>query len=168
MVLAHPAGGKGQQRQPEQRVQIGPEHAAGHMPGRMPQMMVVVPVDAHVDEAQDMAQEHRQQRCQGDEVAATRHLHLQHHDGGDDGQHAIAECFKSALAHMPPDRHQPACMTLRRSLPPTRSFLAANRATRLVPVGDERPADQGAQSRNDALGLGKQNGRLLDLSFRGL
>ena len=57
----------------------------------MQHVVVVVPVDAQVDEAQHVAQEHRQQRAQVGEIVAVRHLQLQHHDGDDDGEHAVAE-----------------------------------------------------------------------------
>jgi hypothetical protein len=62
-------------------------------------MMVVVPVNAYVDEAQHIAQKYRDQRLKDVEALAMRHLQLQNHDGNDDGDHAIAECFEPALAH---------------------------------------------------------------------
>ena len=30
-----------------------------------------------------------------------RHFHLQHHDGDDDGEHAVTEGLESALPHVP-------------------------------------------------------------------
>ena len=69
MVLAHPAGGKGNQRQPEQQVQVGPEHAAGDVFARHGAVMMVVPVDADVDEAEHVAEEHRQQRRSASRLA---------------------------------------------------------------------------------------------------
>ena len=59
VVLAHPAGDEREQRQPEQQVEVGPQHAAVDAVGRVQQVMVVVPVDAEEDEAQDVAEEHR-------------------------------------------------------------------------------------------------------------
>src|SRR5439155_4949122 len=49
MVLAHPAGDEGDQRQPKQQMQVGPEDAAVNKPGRLQEMVVVVPVDADKD-----------------------------------------------------------------------------------------------------------------------
>ena len=119
MVLAHPAGREREQRQPEQQVQVGPQHAAGHVGGRVQQVVVVVPVDADVDEAQHVAQEHRPQLRDRGQVVAVGHVQLQHHDRDDDGQHAIAERLESTLAHL---------ASARRNAAP-RSILAAARPT---------------------------------------
>ena len=66
----------------------------------MEHVVVVVPVDADVDEAQHVAQEDRQQRAAAPaQVVAVRHLQLQHHDGDDDGEHAVAEGLEPVLSH---------------------------------------------------------------------
>ena len=44
-------------------------------------------------------QENRQQRAERGQVGAVRHLHFQHHDGDDDGEHAVAEGFEPGLLH---------------------------------------------------------------------
>ena len=63
--------------------------------------MMVVPVDAEVNETQHVGQKDRQQRFQRGDVerSALRHFQLQHHDGDDDGQHAVAEGFQPVLFH---------------------------------------------------------------------
>src|SRR5205823_3731999 len=63
------------------------------------QVMVVVPVDRGEDEAQHVRQERRRERreCRG--IRSVRHLELEHHDGDDDGDHAVAERLEAALGH---------------------------------------------------------------------
>jgi hypothetical protein len=63
------------------------------------QEVMIVPVDAHVNKAEDIAEEYRQQRGQGLQGVAMRHLHFQNHDGDDDGQYAIAESFQPVFFH---------------------------------------------------------------------
>jgi hypothetical protein len=105
VVFAHPAGRKRQQRQPEQQVQIGPQDRTAHTRAGLEQVVVVVPVDAEIHETQHVAQEHRQQAGEVGKartrrlVMAVRNLHLEHHDGDDDGEHAIAERFESTFVH---------------------------------------------------------------------
>src|SRR5688572_18142089 len=65
----------------------------------MQHVVMVVPVDADNDEAEDVTDEHRAQRCDRVEILAVRHFHLEHHDGDDDGDDAVAECFQPAFAH---------------------------------------------------------------------
>ena len=93
------AGGERKQRQPEQQMQVRPQNAAADVFGGMEQVVMVVPVDADVDEAQHVAQEHREQRLQRGQIGAVRHLQFQHHDGDDDGEHAVAEGFQPVLFH---------------------------------------------------------------------
>jgi hypothetical protein len=62
-------------------------------------VVMVVPIDTEIDEAQNVAEEHGDQRQQRLDAFAVGHLHLQHHDGDDDGDHAVAESFKPVLWH---------------------------------------------------------------------
>ena len=65
----------------------------------MKHVVVIVPVDAQVDEAQNVAQEDGNQRRESLGTRAVRHFQLQHHDGDEDGDHAITERFESILSH---------------------------------------------------------------------
>ncbi len=99
VVLPHPSRHKGKEREPEEQVQVGPEDRPAHMLRDMEHVVMIVPVDADIDEAQDVAEEDRQERPECREVAAERNLHLQDHDGDDDGEDAVTECFHPILAH---------------------------------------------------------------------
>ena len=59
---------------------------------------MVVPVNANIHKAQNVAEKHRRQLTQVFQFHTMRHLELQNHDGDDDGDHTIAECFQPALA----------------------------------------------------------------------
>src|SRR5450759_4047207 len=98
-VLPHPAGDERHQREPEQQVHVGPEHAAGDAPGDVQHVMVVVPVDGEVGEAQHVADEHVPQPPQVTELVAVRDREPQHHDRDEDGDDAVAESFEPVLRH---------------------------------------------------------------------
>src|ERR1051325_10040502 len=68
--------------------------------GGVEHVVMVVPVDSHKDEAEDVAKKSRQPRLERGEVGAVRHFEFEHHNGDDDREHAIAECFESAFAHL--------------------------------------------------------------------
>src|SRR4029077_14929775 len=71
-----------------------------HAPDRVNHVMMVVPVDRQIDEAQKVAEKDRKQRLNGSPVGAVRNLQLQHHDGDDDGDDAVAERRQSFLRHV--------------------------------------------------------------------
>src|SRR5215471_14051796 len=80
-------------------MQIRPEHQPRDFLNRMKHVVVVIPIDTQVDEAQHVAQEDGDHWPQSLEALAMGHLHLQHHDGDEDGDHAITERFKPIPAH---------------------------------------------------------------------
>src|SRR5260370_36199421 len=61
--------------------------------------MVVVPVNAEKNKAEHVAQKDRNKRTQDFQVRSLGDFQLQHHDGDDDGNHAVAEGFQPSLAH---------------------------------------------------------------------
>src|SRR2546426_4624166 len=87
-------------------MEIGPENEAGHVLRHLKHVVMVVPVDAYVDKAEDIAQEDGKERPQCREVTAVRDLELQHHDGDDDCEHAVAERFKTSFWHEGPSRQE--------------------------------------------------------------
>ena len=102
--------------------------------GGVQHVMVVVPVDAEVDEAQHVAEEHGHERPSAARSVAVRHLQLQHHDGDDDGDHAVAERLEPILFH---DASSPTCLDCASSL--ERSTRAPYpRPSRLAPPTERR------------------------------
>src|SRR5207247_1612144 len=91
MILAHPTGDEGREREPEQEVEVRPHHLAVDPLGGVKHVVMVVPVDADHDEAQDVCQEHGHEWPQRVPVRALRHLELQDHDRDQDRYHAVAE-----------------------------------------------------------------------------
>src|SRR5262245_4075551 len=80
-------------------MQVAPQNATGHVPAGVEQMMVVVPVDADVHETQHVTEKDREQRAERVELAPMRRPHFEHHDGDDDGDHAVAEGLEPGLSH---------------------------------------------------------------------
>ena len=74
-------------------MKVRPEHRSSDLLAGMQHVVVVVPIDAQVDEAQHIAQEHGDQWRKCINADPVRHLHFQNHDGNDDREHAITECF---------------------------------------------------------------------------
>jgi hypothetical protein len=68
---------------------------------RVQHVMMVVPVDRQVHEAQHVGEKDRHHAGEIGPIAAMRDLQLQHHDGDDDRDHAVAECDKSFFRHGP-------------------------------------------------------------------
>ena len=99
MILAHPTGDERRERQPEQQVQICPQHATVDMLHRLKQVMVIAPVDAEKNETQHIAEENRGYRNQRGQRRFARHFQFQHQDGDDHRNHPIAERFHAALGH---------------------------------------------------------------------
>jgi hypothetical protein len=55
LVFAHPGGGKRQEGQPKQHVQVHPEDSSRHQFASLQQVMTVIPIDANINKAQFMA-----------------------------------------------------------------------------------------------------------------
>ena len=99
IMRTHPGRGKGNERQPEQQMQIGPQDAAVHTLGGLEHVVMIAPVNADIDEAQGIDQhmrQHRQQRGQGGFFGD---LKFKDHDGDDDRNHTIGECFRASFTH---------------------------------------------------------------------
>jgi hypothetical protein len=93
---------KGKSESQKMKMEVGPEDGSGDAGGGVEHVVVVVPVDSDVDEAEDVAEKDRHQRNERLRVGALRNFHLQHHDGDDDGDHSVAECFQASFVHAAP------------------------------------------------------------------
>jgi hypothetical protein len=60
--------------------------------------VVIVPEYSDIREAERISQKYRQDRPERGKIGARGHFHVQHHDGDDDGNHAIRECFQPLFA----------------------------------------------------------------------
>jgi len=63
------------------------------------QVVVVVPVDGDEDEAEDVGEELGDERAEVGELDAVGRPELQHHDGDDDGDDAVAEGLEPVPGH---------------------------------------------------------------------
>src|SRR4051812_48470381 len=80
-------------------MKIRPQDTSGHMLRRLQQVMVVVPVDAYVDKAQHITGKYRHQWSQGGKRGSIWRLHLQHHNGDNDGEYPVTESLHTSFAH---------------------------------------------------------------------
>lgn len=102
MIFAHPAGGKGHQRKPEQQIKVGPQCAAGNRVGQVKHVVVVVPVNAHVHKTERIGKKRRRHGQYGAPIVAVDaggHFKLEHHNGDDDGKYAVAESLHASFFH---------------------------------------------------------------------
>jgi hypothetical protein len=65
------------------------------------EMMMIDPVDSDDDEAQDIGKKGWPHLRQGSWRRIVRRLQLQNHDGNENGDDAIAECFDPVRFHAP-------------------------------------------------------------------
>jgi hypothetical protein len=63
---------------------------------------MIVPVNAQKDEAEEVTQKDRDERTQRLQRGIIRGPQIEHHDGDDDRQDAVAESLQSSLAHASP------------------------------------------------------------------
>ena len=80
-------------------MEVCPEHRAVHVPDHVHQMMVVVPVDADEHEAEHVAEEPGNEGRERRRVRPVRDFQLQHQDGDDDRDDAVAEGFQPSPGH---------------------------------------------------------------------
>src|SRR5258707_1813663 len=99
IVLAQPSGYERRQGQPEQQMQIRPQHATIDVLDCLQQVMMIAPIDAYKNKTQQVTEKHWGNGNQRLPTGDMRHLQLQNHDGDNNRNHAIAECFQSALGH---------------------------------------------------------------------
>src|SRR5690242_20594686 len=97
-MIARPGCAHRHEREPEEQVKIRPHHVAVDGARRAQQVMVIVPVDTDDGEAQHVYQELRCQRRERFDIRALRRPELQHHDGDDNRQHAVAEGLQASGA----------------------------------------------------------------------
>lgn len=62
VILAHPPGNEWDQRQPEEEMQVSPQHPTADFVYGVEQVVMVVPINADIDKAQDVADEDGEQR----------------------------------------------------------------------------------------------------------
>ncbi len=98
-MTAHPAGHKRQQRDPEEKKQIGPEDPAVHRLDRLKGMVMVVPVSAHIYKTHGVHEDLGDQAGQVRQTVADGRLHADHRDRDNDGQNAIRKSFHSISFH---------------------------------------------------------------------
>jgi hypothetical protein len=63
-------------------------------------VVVIAPVDADEDEAHQVGGDHRGEGTQRLQRGSVRHLQFEDHDGDDDGDDAVAECFQARFSHI--------------------------------------------------------------------
>src|SRR3569832_2040772 len=92
-----------------------PYTTTGHHAAGVQHVVMVAPVDPDIDEAERIEQQRPPRLRQRVERHAMRRLQVQHHDGDDDGDHAIAERLDPPLAHGLPNAASPSTPSLARS-----------------------------------------------------
>src|ERR1041385_603696 len=88
-------------------MQVRPENSGGHAVGGMNQMVMVGPVDAQDDEAEDIGDEDGHDWQHGIPVGSLWNAQLQHHDGDENGDDAVAERFETRLVQLRRDAGMP-------------------------------------------------------------
>src|SRR5207302_4685653 len=87
------------ERDPKEQIDVCPKNDridAGH---QVNEIMMIDPVDSDDDEAQDIGKKGWPHLRQGSWRRIVRRLQLQNHDGNENGDNAIAECFDPVRFH---------------------------------------------------------------------
>lgn len=99
MVFVNPGGAEGEQGDPEEEVEVGPEYPAVYVFDDVEEMVVVVPEYAYVEEAEQVGEGYGDKGLQIHPLCAVGDVYFQYHDRDDDGEYTVAECFKPVLIH---------------------------------------------------------------------
>ena len=99
VIVAEVNGHPRNQRDPKEQVHVRPQNDGVYFLNEMDQVVMVHPVNCNDDEAENISEKgwpHLRERGWGRVV---RWLKLQHHDGDEDGHHAITERFQAICSH---------------------------------------------------------------------
>ena len=99
MVLAEEIRYERNQRHPEQQIQVRPQQPRSHLADRVDQVMMIDPHDGHDQKAESIADKDRSDLPQSRKRWLRRRAQFQHHDGDDNRDDAVAECFQAACRH---------------------------------------------------------------------
>src|SRR5215475_14122522 len=99
VVLSHPCGSERYQGKTKQEDEIGPENSSRHAFRRVQEVMMIVPIDSQVQITQNVRQKNGNNGFKGVQVRSLRYFHIEHHNGYDHGEDAVAERFQSAFGH---------------------------------------------------------------------
>src|SRR5437773_9705470 len=80
-------------------MKVRPQDPPVDMLDHLQQVMMIAPVDADENKAKQVAEKNGAHWTQRIPTGVMWHPQFQHHDGNDDRNHTIAECFHSTFAH---------------------------------------------------------------------
>jgi hypothetical protein len=80
-------------------VKIRPKQFSIHPIHHVEEVMVIIPVDAYIQKAQHIADEYWNERFKIADVIRMGNFQFKDENGNNDGEHAVAESFKSIFMH---------------------------------------------------------------------
>ena len=80
-------------------MQVCPQYAAAYTGNGMYKMMVIDPVNTQVNKTKQVAEKNGYQWFYYIPVCTVRYFQFQYHNGDNDGNNAVAECFKPCFGH---------------------------------------------------------------------
>ena len=92
--LKDPGGEEGKERAGEEEEQIAVEDAGVDLLDAVDEQVVIDPVDAGEGEGEQIDEEDGKDGVEAGGAALVRNFELEHHDGDDDGEHAVGEGLK--------------------------------------------------------------------------